>query len=68
MKKINKIDIHLIKLTKTKLINLRQSGDITTDPNEIKNIIGTYLKNLYSVKLKNLKEISEFLDAYYILK
>lgn len=37
--------------------------NITIDAKMIQNIIKIYLKNQYSLKLDNLKEIDEFLDS-----
>jgi hypothetical protein len=41
-----------------------EKGDITTDPEEIQNIIRFYYKRLYSTKLENLDEIDSFLHRY----
>ena len=41
-----------------------KKGDITTEPQEIQNIIRSYYKRLYSTKLENLDEIDKFLDRY----
>lgn len=40
-----------------------EQGNITTDTKEIQNIVRKYFKNLYSIKLKNLKEMDGFLDS-----
>ena len=62
--KINKIDKPLARLTRghkdsTLIDKIRnEKGDITTEPEEIQNIIEFYYKNLYSTKLENLDEIS----------
>lgn len=40
-----------------------EQGNTTTDTKEIQNIIRKYFKNLYSIKLKNLKEMDGFLDS-----
>jgi hypothetical protein len=45
-----------------------EKGDITTDPEEIQNIIRFYYKRLYSTKLENLDEMDNFLDSYQIPK
>jgi hypothetical protein len=56
-KKINKIDKPLARLTRghsdSILINKikNEKGDITTEPEEIQNIIRFYYKRLYSTKL-----------------
>ena len=69
--KINKIDKLLARLTRghrdSILINKirNEKGDITT---EIKNIIRSYYKRLYSTKLENLDEMNNFLDRYQVPK
>jgi hypothetical protein len=45
-----------------------EKGDITTDPEEIQNIIRSFYKRLYSIKLENLDEIDKFLDRYQVPK
>jgi hypothetical protein len=68
LKKINKIDKPLARLARghrdsipiNKIRN--EKGDITTDPEEIQNIIRSYYKRLYSSKLENLAEMDNFLD------
>ena len=66
--KINKIDKPLARLTRghrdSILINKikNEKGDITTEPEEIQNIIRSYYKRLYSTKLENLDEMDNFLD------
>jgi hypothetical protein len=42
--------------------------DITTDPEEIQNIIRSYNKRLYSIKLENLNEMGNFLDKDFLPK
>jgi hypothetical protein len=37
-------------------------GDITTQHEDIQNIIRSYYKSLYSTKLENLDEMAKFLD------
>jgi hypothetical protein len=70
--KINKIDKSLARLTRghmhSMLINKIRSEirDITTEPEEILNIIRSYYKSLYSTKLENLDET--FLDRYLVSK
>jgi hypothetical protein len=75
LRKINKIDKHLVRLTrghrdsnliKKKIRNLK--GDITTDPEEIQNSIRFFYKRLYSTKLENLDEMDKFLDRYHLPK
>ena len=64
--KINKIDKPLARLTRghrdSILINKirNEKGDITTEPEEIQNIIRSYYKRLYSTKLENLDEMDNF--------
>jgi hypothetical protein len=68
--KINKIDEPLARLTRghrhSVLINKirNEKGDITTEYEEIQNIIRSYYKRLYSTKLKNLDEMDSFLERY----
>ena len=72
--KINKIDKPLARLARghrdTILINKirNEKGDITTETKEIKKIIRSYYKSLYSTKLENLDEMDNFLDRYQIPK
>jgi hypothetical protein len=72
--KINKIDKPLARLTRghrdTILINKirNENGDITTEHEEIQNIIRSYYKWLYSTKLENLDEMDNFLDRYQVPK
>ena len=74
LEKINKIDKPLARLTRwhreSILINKirNEKGDITTEPEEIQNIIRSYYKRLYSTKLENLDEIDNFLDRYQLPK
>ena len=68
MRKINKIDKPLARLTRGQrdkiLINKirNEKGDITTDPKEIQNTIRSLYKRLYSIKLEHLYEMDKFLD------
>ena len=72
--KINKIDKPLARLTRghrdSILINKikNEKGDITTEPEEIQNIIRSYYKRLYSTKLENLDEMDNFPDRYQVPK
>jgi hypothetical protein len=56
--KINKIDKPLTRLTRGHKDNIlinkirNEKGDMTTDPEEIENIIISYYKRLYSRKLE----------------
>ena len=43
-----------------------EKGDITTEPEEIQNIIRYYYKRLYSTKLESLDEMDKFLDRYQV--
>jgi hypothetical protein len=45
-----------------------EKGDITTEPEEVQNIIRSYYKRLYSTILENLDEIDNFLDRYQVPK
>ena len=72
--KINKIDKPLARLTRghrdsipiNKIKNEKE--DITTQPEEIQNIIRSYYKRLCSTKLETLDEMDNFLDRYQIPK
>ena len=72
--KINKIDKPLARLIKghrdSILINKirNENGDITTEPEDIQNIIRSYYKRLYSTKLENLDEMDNFVDRYHVPK
>jgi hypothetical protein len=72
--KINKIDKTLARLIRghsdSILINKirNEKGNITTEPEEIQNIIRYYYKRLYSTKLENLDEMDNFLDRYQVSK
>ena len=64
--KINKIDKPLARLTRghrdSILINKirNEKGDITIDPEEIQNTIRSFYKRLYSTKLENVDEWTNF--------
>ena len=72
--KINKIDKPLARLTRKHRDSIQinkirnEKGDITTEPEEIQNIIRSYYKRLYSTKLENLDEMDNFLDRYQVPK
>jgi hypothetical protein len=72
--KINKTDKSLARLTRghrdSILINkIRyEKGDLTTESEEIQNIIRSYYKSLYSTKLENLDEMDNFLNRYQVPK
>jgi hypothetical protein len=65
--KINKIDKPLARLTRGHrdsivINNLRnEKGDITTESEEIQDIIRSYYKSLYSTKLENVCVMDNFL-------
>ena len=72
--KINKIDKPLGRLTKghrdSLLINKirNERGDITTETEEIQNLIRSYYKSLYSTQLEKLDEMDNFLDRCQLTK
>jgi hypothetical protein len=72
--KINKMDKSLAKLTRGHRDSIQinkirnEKGDITRETEEIKKIIRSYYKSLYSTKLENLNEMDNFLDRYEVLK
>jgi hypothetical protein len=72
--KINNMDKPLARLTRghrdSILINKirNEKGDITTEPEEIKIIIRSYFKRLYSTKLENLDEMDKFIDKHQVPK
>jgi hypothetical protein len=72
--KINNVDKHLARLTRghrdSILINKIRSEkeDITTETEEVQNIIRFYYKRLYSTKLENMDEMGNFLDRYQVPK
>ena len=72
MKKFNTIGKPLTRLTRghrdSILINKirNEKGDLTTEPEEIQNIIRSYYKRLYSTKLENLDEMDNFLGRYEV--
>jgi hypothetical protein len=45
-----------------------EKGDISTEPEEIQNIIRSYYKRLYTTKLENLDEMDNFLEGYQVPK
>jgi hypothetical protein len=45
-----------------------EKGDITTEHEEIQNIIRFYYKMLYSTKLESLDELENFLDRFQVPK
>lgn len=70
--KINKIEKWVAKLVKrkqekTQINKIREEKvEITIDTEYTQRTTGDTLINLYSRKLKNLREIDEFLDIYKI--
>jgi hypothetical protein len=71
---INKIDKPLARITTGHRDNIlinkikNEKGDITTEPEEIQNIIRSYYKRPYSTKLENMDEMDNFLDRYQVPK
>jgi hypothetical protein len=65
--KISKIDKPLAILSRGhrdsfQMNNMRnEKGDITSEPEELQNIIRTYYKSSYSTKLEILDEMDNFL-------
>jgi hypothetical protein len=72
--KINKIDKPLDRQTRghrdSILINKirNEKGNITTQPEEIQNIIRSFYKRMYSTKLENMDEMDKFLERYQVIK
>ena len=70
MKKINKIDKPLVRLTRNhrdsnQINKIRnEKGDITKETEEIQKTIRSYYRSLLLTKLENLKEIDNFLYRY----
>ena len=70
--KINKKDKPLTRLTRghrdSILVNKirNEKGNITTEQEEIQNLIGSYYKGRYSTKLENLAEMDNFLHRYQV--
>ena len=48
--------------------NRNEKGDITTYAVEIQRIIRHDLQSLFSIRLKNLNEMDDFLDRYHLSK
>ena len=42
--------------------------ELSTEPEEIQNIIRSYYRRLYSIELENLDEMDNFLDRYQVPK
>ena len=67
---INKIEKPLARITRGNRHSIlfnkirNEKGDITTDPEEIQNIIRSYYKRLYSTKLETLEQMDNFLESY----
>jgi hypothetical protein len=72
--KIKKIDKPLAILTRghrnSILINKirNEKGDVTTEHEEIQNIIRSYYKMFYTTNLENQDEMDNFLDRYQVPK
>jgi hypothetical protein len=72
--KINKIEKSLARLTRGQMDSIlikkirNENEEITTEPEEIQNIIRSYYKSLYSTKLENVYEMENFLDRYQVPK
>ena len=72
--KISKTDKPLSKLIKRQRKNIQinkirnEKGVIITGTVELQRIIRSYYKNMYLAKLKNVKEMDNFLDRYHIPK
>jgi hypothetical protein len=72
--KINKIDKPLARLTRGQrdiiLINKirNEKEDTTTEQEETQNTLRSYYKRVYSTKLENLDEMSNFLDRFLVPK
>jgi hypothetical protein len=70
--KMNKIDKSLARLTRGHRDSIlidkirNKKGDITTESEEIQNIIRSYYKRLYLIKLENLDEIDYLLDRFQV--
>jgi len=71
---MNNIDKALARLTRGHRKNIQnnkirsEKGDITTESEEIKKILGSYYKSLYSTKLEHLEEMGNFLERYPVPK
>ena len=59
---LNKRHRENIKINNTR----NKKGNLTTDTEETQRIIRSYFKNLYPTKLKDLEEMDNFMDRYYI--
>ena len=74
MRKINKIDKPLARLTRGHRDSIlikkirNENGDMTTETDKIQKIIRAYYKSLYSTKLENQDEMDNFLDRYQVPK
>lgn len=60
---MNRSLAQLWKKRKKGMTHRNGQENITIDVKMIQNIIKIYLKNQYSLKLDNLKEIDEFIDS-----
>jgi hypothetical protein len=74
LERINKVDDPQAKLTKGPRGSIQinktrnEKEDITTEKEEIKKIIRSYYKRLYSTKLENLHEMDGFIERCHIPK
>lgn len=70
----NKVDKHLSKLTKRQRENIQinkirnEKRDITSETQNIKEIIGAYFENVYTANLENIKEVNNICVRYHLLK
>ena len=68
MKRINKIDKPLARVTKEERENSNkqrnENGEISTDAAEIQKTLKEYYERLYANKFDNLEETDNFLETY----
>ena len=69
MKKANKIDKPLARLTKKRRgkpqINKNEKGEVTTDTTEIQKTVREHYEQLYANKFDNLEETDNFLETVF---
>ena len=72
MKRINKIDKPLARVTKEERENSNkqrnENGEISTDAAEIQKTLKEYYERLYANKFDNLEETDKFLETYSLPK
>ena len=72
MKRINKIDKPLARVTKEERENSNkqrnENGEISTDAAEIQKTLKEYYERLYANKFDNLEETDNFLETYSLPK